>query len=936
MNQTAWSLNGVWQVVTDDELQGRALHWERHSTLLNRPDVRQVSIPCCLETCVEDFEGVAWFHRAFVHEGPTEGRCLRLRFGAVNYRAEVWLNGHPIGFHEGGYTDFAFEIGDLVVPGVENHLVVRVITPLITRREPIDGLGYNEMPHWRGAITGGIWQDVTLLETGPLYLDRPFACPDLAQSRATIRLSAHNTLLQHADALLETTVCQEDDGMVVFEDRRELRLRPGTVDVEVEAPIPSPRLWSPDAPHLYRVRLKLLAQGQTQDEQSFVFGMREFTARGRDFYLNGEKLLIKAAFYEGYYPGTLAFPEKPELIEKEIRLAKEAGLNLLRPWRKPQPPIVYELADRMGMLMVGAIAVECMRFWPQLSPAMASRIEQDLREMVLRDRNHPCIVMWEVFNEVHRQELKRLRHPMALAARSLDESRMILDESGGFYDGASVYLPGEWSPTVIADVHFYPGAPVNNHTYAELYCLGRSREEMARIGLTKGSNTESRVVPDALTNVTELGYGSSPDLPAVMATYARGCNPLTPDYKIHRRLYDTYRQVLRDTGVMDDFGSLEAWCQAEQQRHAAANKDMLEACRVNPRVAGIGIHAFVDGDWVVGAGMLDIHRRPKAAYYVMKQAFAPAFASARPDRPNCYPGQAPVLACHVASDADALSAPFVLDILDEGGSRVFHSEQEAQAERTAVRLEDLCLGPLPEGRYRVTVAWGPARNETSFWVLRPVCDVKGPLHLYDTCGVLRSLLDRYCVPWREAGEDSRVIYVLGDLTPADGARLETMARAGATVAVLDLPQGVKRVVNEMELADGLLPFPLRTCESFGYWTPNNHVARRGHPLFRHLPTGMMDETYQNVCPRRSVRHQGHDWALGMIGYGWWQDQMDLQNYTGVSGAFDAADVFFRRWGGGRYLLSTLRLRDSLGEDPVADQLFFNLAAWLEGEAGNED
>lgn len=126
--------------------------------------------------------------------------------------------------------------------------------------------------------------------------------------------------------------------MVVFESRRELRLRPGTTDVEEEAPVPSPRLWSPDAPHLYRVRCRLLAQGQMQDEQSFVFGMREFTARGRDFYLNGEKLLIKAAFYEAYYPGTLAFPDKPELIEKEIRLAKEAGLNLLRPWRKPQPP----------------------------------------------------------------------------------------------------------------------------------------------------------------------------------------------------------------------------------------------------------------------------------------------------------------------------------------------------------------------------------------------------------------------------------------------------------------------------------------------------------------------------------------------------------------------------------------------------------------------
>ncbi len=936
MKATALSLNGIWQVVIDDKLQGKSLHWERHDVLLARPDVRQICIPCCLETYVEDFEGVAWFHRAFVYEGGMDGGCARLRFGAVNYRAEVWLNGHPIGYHDGGYTDFEFEISDLVLPGSENHLVVRVITPLITRRESIDGLGYNEMPHWRGAIAGGIWQDVTLLLTGALYLTHPFACPDLRLSQTMIYFSAHNTLLCESNATLETLISQEADGAIVFEERRELRLRPGTSDLEVKAPIHSPLLWSPDAPNLYRVCLKLQSDGCQQDELSFVFGMREFTVCGRDFYLNGKKLLLKAAFYEGYYPNTLAFPETPDLIEKELRLAKEAGLNLLRPWRKPQPPIVYEKADRMGMLMVGAIAVECMRFWPQSSPAMADRIEQDLREMILRDRNHPCIVMWEVFNEVHRQDLKRLRHPMALVARGLDESRMILDESGGFYDGASVYLPGKWSPSVIADVHFYPGAPVNNDTYAELYCLGHNQAEMERIGLTKGSNTESLVIPDVLTNVTELGYGSVPDLSAVMQTYACGANPLTPDYKIHRRLYSTYQRLLRDTGILEEFGSLEAWCQAEQERHAAANKDMLEACRVNPRVAGIGIHAFVDGDWVVGAGMLDIHRRPKAAYSVMKHAFAATFTSVRPDKANYYPGESPVLACHVVSDAEDLSASLQIKITNENGNEFFRYEHMARADHTAVRLEDVCLGPLPEGQYRINVTWGAAQNETFFSVLRPVCDVSSPLSLYDTCGTLRQLMDRAGLSSREADSSSRVIYVLGNLTPTDGAKLASFAQAGATVAVLELPLGIRRVVNEMELPEGLLPFPLRTCESFGYWTPNNHVIRRGHPLFRGLPDGMMGEMYQNVCPRRSVRNQGHDWELGMIGYGWWQDEMDKQNYTGVSGAYDAADVFFRSYGKGRYLLSTLRLTQSLGQDPVADQIFFNLARWLEKEATDEN
>ena len=895
MRQKELSLNGKWQVATDQDLAGKAEGWHRAAVLLAQPHLLDIQVPCCLETYIEDFEGVAWFHKAFTLVEKEPGDCVRLHFEAVNYQAEVWLNDCPIGLHEGGYTDFEFEIGDLVLAGRLNHLIVRVITPLITRRISIDGIGYNETPHWRGAITGGIWQGVTLLKTGGLYLRHPFAEPDIHRQAARIRVQVHNGRKEAVAAQVRLSVTEEGSGLGVHQLTRPLKLLPGDTDVAFEVPIPHPRLWSPNQPNLYRADWRVEEGNSLDDEISFVFGMREFTVRGKSFYLNDQKILLKAAFYEGFYPYTLAYPQTPDMVKEEMRLAKEAGLNLLRPWRKPQPSIVYETADRMGMMMIGAIAVECMRFWPQESPAMQTRIKTDLQEMIVRDRNHAGIVMWEIFNEIHRQALKRLRHPMAMAARDLDESRMVLDESGGFFDGASVYLPGERTPCVIADVHFYPGAPVFDETYNQLLALGKTREEMDRVGLKKGTNTESLIVPDVLTNITELGYGSSPDLEAVMDTYAGKCNPITPDYRIHKRLYDSYQKVLRETEVLKEFGSLKAYCLAEQARHAAANKDMLEAARVNPQVGGIGIHAFVDGDWVVGAGMLDIHRRPKKAYEVMKQAFTPVYTTVRAQKRNYYAHEQPALTCHVVNDGPLRRDILRLKVFNEQGAKVFEHQQWAEAGETAVQLAPVSLGALPCGKYRAQASWGGAENESFFRVYAPRHCIRQTVAIYEPAGALRPLLEREGIAWREASDDSRVIYTLGPLTPQDGARLARWAEKGATVAVLQLPEGGKREADELILPEGLLPFPLRTIESFGYWTPNNHIVRKGHPLFAHLPLGMMDEDYQNISPRRSVRGQGHDWIVGMIGFGWWQDQMDKQNYTGVSEAFDAADVFFKSY-----------------------------------------
>jgi beta-galactosidase/beta-glucuronidase len=255
-------------------------------------------------------------------------------------------------------------------------------------------------------------------------------------------------------------------------------LPPGATEMATELKIPDPVLWSLDDPHLYvaTVRLheakgigptrtksspgragQLASSPLLLDSESVRFGMREFTIKDNDFYLNGERVFIKGAFWEGLYPSTLGHPRNPEIVRKEIRMAKEAGLNLLRPWRMPPAPMILEIADEMGMLIVGSPAIACMGYWLAETPNMEERWTRAFTEMIRRDRNHPSIVMWETTNEIVRKSMLVRRHRVSLAGRALDPTRVIIDESGGARSvwGSFAYLPYSREPTQFADRHLY-------------------------------------------------------------------------------------------------------------------------------------------------------------------------------------------------------------------------------------------------------------------------------------------------------------------------------------------------------------------------------------------------------------------------------------------------------------------------------------------------
>ena len=440
------SLDGTWRIVFDPGNEGRESNWFAQESFPNRY-ARDIAVPSCWELTEKDYEGVAFYRRIFEVPADWAGKVVRLHFDAVNFRAEVWLNDTAVGVHEGGFTPFEFRVDNLLRFGEENTLILRAVGPILLQDKRIDGVGPMETPQWRGAITGGIWQSVRLIVTDELYVADVFIEPNIADDTATFHMDLVHGGEQTVPAQVEVTICPADSPeQAAAWMSKTWRLRPGSNRQSWALSISDALRWSPEQPRLYRAEV-IITRGQAvSDRWTTRFGMREFTIRNNRFCLNGEPLYLKATFFEGLYPTKLAYPDSREMAQREIRLAKEAGFNMIRPWRKPPPPMWLDLADEMGVLTVGSLAVECMDL-PIESANLPDWVENEVRESIRRDRNRACVVQWELFNELKRPVLKQLLRPMSVLARQLDPTRMILDESGGWAQGANLYLPYESEPT---------------------------------------------------------------------------------------------------------------------------------------------------------------------------------------------------------------------------------------------------------------------------------------------------------------------------------------------------------------------------------------------------------------------------------------------------------------------------------------------------------
>jgi beta-galactosidase/beta-glucuronidase len=468
------NLNGEWSFAFDDPDAGLANGWQNTDVAALRsndsPFDRKITVPFCYQSKLSSigdtaFHDIVWYARTF--ESPSLGdERLLLHFGAVDYRAAVWVNGTQVATHEGGHTPFSADVTHALAGDAGNNiLVVRAEDPsrdvTIPRgkqywKERSEGIFYTR--------TTGIWQTVWLEPVNRSRIDSIRLTPDVDAGSIEVAISIEGT---EPEMSLRATV--EFDGDQVLEDIFSVRsslvertlplLRRGDApDTSHLADWPGPALWSPEHPNLYDLQLELLdPDDEVLDRVDSYFGMRKIEAKDGKVLLNDRPLYQRLVLDQGYFPQGILTAPTDEDLRRDVELAKEMGFNGARKHQKVEDPRWLFWADTLGFLVWGEMANAY-----QYSPAYVRRLTAEWQEAVIRDYNHPCIVAWVPMNESWgvpnlASDRSKTEHLLALyhLTRSLDPTRSVVSNDGW-----------EHAITDLCTIHDYRDAEALAKSYA--------------------------------------------------------------------------------------------------------------------------------------------------------------------------------------------------------------------------------------------------------------------------------------------------------------------------------------------------------------------------------------------------------------------------------------------------------------------------------------
>jgi len=450
-------LGGLWKAFYDEEADHMLSLASRSRDVLNRLENRgfhtldfddssweDEAIPCSNNVRGgrhEGYQGVVWYRRVFHVPETFKGMFVKLVFQGCNYIADVWVNGEYMGYHEGGFTPFAFDVTEHLNYGGLNLLAVRVDNvPWETVKTIVP---YRRCDWWN---YGGIYREVYLEASPMVHVVRADATPVKAEEGYgfKVRVMVYNRWVSTVEARLRLRVFEaelsESDMLTPFSSlliRGEgggpaevcdtLVVKPGDVALAEEfLRIENPKFWSPEEPNLYVVVAEL-SSPMGVDRFSTQVGLRFLERSGLNVLLNWEPLFLKGLARHEDYPGT-GRTVKPRDILRDLRLIKKAGANWVRTAHYPNHPLTYIYTDRLGL----AVSEEIPVYWfdeeayeIQLRRCAA---RQMLIEMVLRDYNRPSILFWSLGNEgVGCDARADFLRDLSKTLRLLDETRLITE-----------------------------------------------------------------------------------------------------------------------------------------------------------------------------------------------------------------------------------------------------------------------------------------------------------------------------------------------------------------------------------------------------------------------------------------------------------------------------------------------------------------------------
>lgn len=522
-------LCGAWGFAFDDEDRGLAERWFERDA----PFDREIIVPYPPESRLStihapEFHPVVWYRREIEVDAGLRGERLILHFGAVDYKATVWINGRLACEHEGGHTPFSADIAPLLVEGDRQVVVVRAEDDPRDLQQPRGKQYWEEKPGyiWYHRTTG-IWQPVWLEPLTRISIEELRWTPDV--DRLGVALTLRLNRLPPDGWRVRVRLIGDRPPHTLVEDEYRLTGRELRRDLLLDISGAAVRrrrvlLWSPDHPSLIEAQIEVVDQrGHVVDRVESYFGLRRIEVRDGRFILNGIPTFLRLVLAQNYWPESHLAAPSADAFRREIELARALGFNGIRIHQKIEDPRFLYWCDTVGMLVWGEAANAYV-----YSDRAVEMLTREWLTVLRRDYNHPCIVTWVPVNESwgvpdldrsaeQRDFVRALYH----LTHALDPTRPVIANDG-------------WQHAIgdILGVHDYaPTADMLYERYADREAVERTFHQVRPhhhplLGVGGALNDEPIVISEfgGLAFAPEAGedwfaYGRFPDAEALLARY---------------------------------------------------------------------------------------------------------------------------------------------------------------------------------------------------------------------------------------------------------------------------------------------------------------------------------------------------------------------------------------------------------------------------------
>lgn len=946
-------LTGSWKLAVDPENAGREAGW--HAAV--RPEAVEAPVPGVIQQVFPGYHGAAWYWHVFQAApwsaaAPERERC-RLCFGAVDYQAEVWVNGQRAGAYEGGETPFEFDITALLIPAGENLLAVRVLNPRSDRE--IDGYLLDQTPHRNKTMparagsafnSGGIMYPVELRFVPRVYIRGLWLRPDPGSGVVAVTAAVENTWPgAPVAANCAVSIAPAAGGETLASAASALSLPPGAAELDLAVTVAQPRLWALDDPHLYRVTVTLTAGPHNDAHQlSARCGFRDFRLVDGFFHLNGQRIFVKSTHTGNCMPVGQQVAVFPDHVRRDLIFAKASGFNMVRFIAGVAYPAQLDFCDEIGLM----VYEECFAAWGMAdSPKLAERFAHNTSAMVRRDRNHPSVTIWGLLNETPDGPAFRQALGFLPKLRQADPTRLVLLSSGrwdGQWTAGSASNPGgqAWEPVWgvegqsdpvmsgqhtagymdrAGDAHTYPPVPHSRQTADFLRGLGAQGKPVF---------------------LSEYGIGSQMDVVREWRHFEQvGARPDLEDGAWLREQSEAFYADWQRLGFDGVYPFPEDMLRESQRLHARQRTLGFNLVRSNPQLCGFNLTGMLDHA-ITGEGLWTYWREWKPETFdAVADGWSPLRWCLFADPPHGFAGREVTVEAVLANEGvlPPGTYPARFRVLGPAGAAwekraVFEIPAPSPLAVPVLRETFRLDGPPGQYLFAANLERGgaPTGGRLAFQISDPAAlpRLSGSARLWGLAQPAAAWLRGRgldCAEFTPAAPAAPGLILVGlpvgaETDPAAWEALSRQLAGGAAVLFLQagLFAGGKAAMDWL---------PLRSkgrCYTFNDWLYHKACVANRHPVFAGLPgPGIMDfDYYGPVIPHEVF--EGLDTPDETLAAAF------ATGYYAYPRAYGSSLLMAAyRAGKGRFILSTPYLLENLADHPAAGRLLTNLIQYAQAK-----